>query len=255
MTINKIEKYLQDKVNINEITQGDMDFIIRQIDKIHEQDNISIKSFSEEAIYCIYRILSIYYIDFLHNDKTEWRTNGNIYNDIYCEDTKDDREELDKILKILVDKKILKVEKRIEEGFQVYLDNYTFSDAVINSLKVGIGVHPHDVKVIVSNDNEVEKSFIEPRVEAKEFLKSHFEAYQKYSEIVLNDLGMILIECFGIDAESRDGEVIFEMNGLAYSVYSDRGYFVLKEEGAEVRNWNIDSVEKFIDLIKDLKDE
>lgn len=255
MTINK---YLQDKVDINEITESDRDFILRQIDQI---ENKEVSLFSEKEKYCIYRILSIYYIDYLNNNnnKTVWRTATNIYNDIDGFDNNDTIEDINKVLELLVSKNILKVEKRNEENTQFYFENYTFSDAVINSLKA-----------IVSNDNEnikdskSKKFFIEPRVEAKKFLEAHFEAYQKYDEIVLNDIGMILTECFNFEANSDNGIINFKMNGAKagsepcnYNVYLSRGYICLEEEdNTGIENiWKADSIEQFIDLIKDLAED
>ena len=134
-----IEKYLQNKVDINEITEVDRDFILKEIDMIENKET---SLFSEKEKYCIYRILSIYYIDYL-NKETVWRTDSDIYNDIDGFDNNDTIKDIDKVLDILVSKNILKVEKRNEENTQFYFENYTFSDAVINSLKA-----------IVSNDNE-----------------------------------------------------------------------------------------------------
>lgn len=240
-----IEKYLQDKVDINEILESDRDFILRQIDQIENKET---PLFSEKEKYCSYRILSIYYIDYLNNE-TVWRTATNIYNDIDGFDNNDTIEDINKVLELLVSKNILKVEKRNEENTQFYFENYTFSDAVINPLKA-----------IVSNDNEnikdskSEKSFIEPRAETKNFLEAHFEAYQKYDEIVLNDIGMILTECFNFEANSDTGMINFKMNDCNYNVYLSRGYICLEEEdNSSVENvWNAESVEEFIDLIKDL---
>lgn len=146
----------------------------------------------------------------------------------------------------------MKVEKRNEENTQFYFENYTFSDAVINSLKA-----------IVSNDNEkikdsnCKKSFIEPRVEAKKFLEAHFEAYQKYDEIVLNDIGMILTECFNFEANSDSGMINFKMNDCNYNVYLSRGYICLEEEDNTCADniWHADGIEMFIDLIKDLRED
>lgn len=248
----KIEKYLQDKVDINEITESDRDFILRQINMIENKET---SLFSEKEKYCIYRILSIYYIDYLNNE-TVWRTDTNIYNDIDGFDNNDTIEDINKVLDVLVSKNILKVEKRNEENTQFYFENYNFSDAVINPLKA-----------IVSNDNEnikdsnCEKSFIEPRVEAKKFLQAHFEAYQKYDEIVLNDIGMILTECFNFEANSDNGMITFKMNGAKagsepcnYNVYLSRGYIVFEaEDNSTIDNvYTIDSFAELIDLIKDL---
>lgn len=126
-----IEKYLQDKVDIREITESERDFILRQIDMI---ENKEVSLFSEKEKYCIYRILSIFYIDCL-NKETVWRTDTNIYNDIDGFDNNDTIKDIDKVLDVLVSKNILKVEKRNEENTQFYFENYTFSDAVINSLR------------------------------------------------------------------------------------------------------------------------
>ena len=127
-----IEKYLQDKVDINEITESDKDFILREINRADSWNGKTILR-DEKYKYLLFRILSIYYIDYLNN-ATIYRTDEDIYNDIDGYDNKDEIKDINKILVVLVDKNVLKVEKRNEENTQFYFDNYTFSDAVVNSL-------------------------------------------------------------------------------------------------------------------------
>lgn len=98
---------------------------------------------------------------------------------------------------------------------------------------------------------------VEIKPESKEFLKAHFEAYQKYDEVVLNDIGLILTQYFDFKTESDNGLLHFEMNGCGYDCYLSRGYIILEENGNRHAEdvWNADSIEEFIDLIKDLKED
>lgn len=128
MTVNK---YLQDKVDINEITESDRDFILKAIDKIDNK-----KDFREEHKYYIYRILSIYCIDYLEKENVK-RTTEEILNNIKDGITKDKKCELEIVLDILFFENVLKRDSSVYSHFH-YL-----SDAVINLLNK-----------IVSNDNE-----------------------------------------------------------------------------------------------------
>ena len=68
---------------------------------------------------------------------------------------------------------------------------------------------------------------------------------------------MILTECFNFEANSDTGMINFKMNDCNYNVYLSRGFICLEEEdNSSVENvWNAESVEEFIDLIKDLKED
>ena len=260
MTINK---YLQDKVDISEITESDRDFILRQIDQI---DNKETPLFSEKEKYCIYRILSIYYIDYLNNDNNEtvWRTDTNIYNDIDGFDNNDTIEDINKVLELLVSKNILKVEKRNEENTQFYFENYNFSDAVINSLKA-----------IVSNDNEkIKDSNCEyecnngydcKNCQSEEDIKKTaiiraeniFMIYNNYHGEAINQIEASLNSVFGFEITNNDNLLNFEMGGCGYNLYLSRGYIVFEaEDNSTIDNvYTVDSFAELVDLIKDIKED
>lgn len=234
-----IEKYLQDKVDINEITESDRDFILKAIDKIENK-----KIFWKEHKYYIYRILSIFYIDYLNEVRVK-RDKEDIFNNIRDGITKDKISELEIVLDILFFENVLRKDSSVFSSF------YYLNTAVLNDNE--------NIK-----DSKSEKSFIEPRVEAKNFLEAHFEAYQKYDEIVLNDIGMILTECFNFEANSDTGMINFKMNGAKagsepcnYNVYLSRGYICLEEEDNTCADniWHADGIEMLIDLIKDLQED
>lgn len=217
-----IEKYLQGKVNINEITESDRDLILNQLDMIN------IKNENINVVLCLFlvdlRMSDIVIISELDLLKKVLRFK---LPDFYIANFTSE-------LKELLDKHIL---IKLYETDKVF---YKLNKDYIDELK----------------NNETEKStFNEMKDEAKEFLHAHFEAYQKYDEIVLNDLGMILTECFNFETKSDNGLLHFEMGGCGYDCYLSRGYIILEENGnRHVEDvWNADSIEEFIDLINDLK--
>lgn len=257
MTINK---YLQNKVDINEITESDRDFILKQIDQIENKET---PLFSEKEKYCIYRILSIYYIDYL-NKETIWRTDTNIYNDIGGFDNNDTIEDINKVLDVLVSKNILKVEKRNEENTQFYFENYNFSDAVINPLKA-----------IVSNDNEnikdsnceyeCNKSYDCKNCQSEEDIKKTaiiraeniFMIYNNYHGEAINQIEESLTSIFGFEITNNNNLLNFEMGGCGYNIYLSRGYIVFEaEDNSTIDNiYTLDNVAELIDLIKDLRED
>lgn len=266
MTINK---YLQNKVDINEILESDRDFILRQIDQIENKET---PLFSEKEKYCIYRILSIYYIDYLNSGETIWRTTANIYNDIDGFDNNDTIKDINKVLELLVSKNILKVEKRNEGNTQFYFENYNFSDAVINSLKA-----------IVSNDNEnIEDSNCEYECNNKSYdckncqseedikkieiirAENIFMIYNNYHGEAINQIETTLKSVFGFEITNNDNLLNFKIGGAksdsdtcGYNLYLSRGYIVFEaEDNSTIDNvYTLDNVAELVDLIKDIKED
>lgn len=227
MTINK---YLQDKVDINEITESDRDFILNQLDVIsHKQDFNTCELRDAVIVYFL--------LDYRQNEMFLEKTEIDLEKEL-SEILLFNKQHLAEVLNELVDMTIL-----------LNVSNkYCLSYAYIMTLEM----NNENIK-----DSNCEKSFIELRVEAKHFLEAHFEAYQKYDEIVLNDIGMILTECFNFEANSDNGMINFKMNDCNYNVYLSRGYICLEEEdNTDIENiWNADSIEQFVDLIKDLRED
>lgn len=237
MTINK---YLQDKVDISEITESDRDFILRQIDMI---ENKGVPLFSEKEKYCIYRILSIYYIDFLNSADIE-RIDSNILENISDGISKDNIRELNKILKLLVSKNILKMR------IGVYAKYYTFSDAVINSLKR-----------IISNDCEYEcnNKSSEEDIKKTAIIRAEniFMIYNNYHGEAINQIETTLKSVFGFEITNNNNLLNFEMGGCGYNLYLSRGYIVFEaEDNSTIDNvYTVDSFAELIDLIKDLRED
>lgn len=118
----------------------------------------------------------------------------------------------------------------------------------------------HITEEIEKIRNERKKqAFYKPIKDEKtlDFLQSHLEAYRKYNEVVLNDISDILKECFNFHVEIDNGKIDFQMGGCDYNVYLSRGYIVLEEaDNSTIDNvWTTESVEEFIDLIKDLRED
>lgn len=223
-----IEKYLQYKVDINEITESDRNFILNQLDVIsHKQDFNTCELRDAVIVYFL--------LDYRQSKMFLKKTESDLEKEL-SEISLFNKQYLAEVLNELVDMTIL-----------LNVSNkYCLSYAYIMTLEM-------------NNEN-----IIEPRVEAKKFLEAHFGAYQKYDEIVLNDIGMILTECFNFEANSDNGMITFKMNGAKagsvpcnYNVYLSRGYICLEEEDNTcIENiWNADSIEQFIDLIKDLNED
>ena len=231
MTINK---YLQDKVDINEIFESDRDFILNQLGVIsHKQDFNTCELRDAVIVYFL--------LDYRQSEMFLEKTESDLEKEL-SEISLFNKQYLAEVLNELVDMRIL-----------LNVSNkYCLSYAYIMTLEM----NNENIK-----DSKSEKSFIEPRVEAKKFLQAHFEAYQKYDEIVLNDIGMILTECFNFEANSDNGMINFKMNGAKagsepcnYNVYLSRGYICLEEEDNTCAEniWHADGIEMLIDLIKDL---
>lgn len=251
-----IEKYLQDKVDINEITESDRDFILRQIDMIENRD---FSLFSKKGKYCIYRILSIYYIDFLHRVDIK-RVDSNILEKISDGISKDDIRKLNKILKLLVSKNILK----IESG--VYAKFYTFSDAVINSLNWAVSNDNENIKDS-NSEYECNKSYDCKNCQSEEDIKKTaiiraeniFMIYNNYHGEAINQIEASLKSVFGFEITNNDNLLNFEMGGCGYNLYLSRGYIVFEfeaEDNSTIDNvYTLDNVAELIDLIKDLRED
>ena len=95
--------------------------------------------------------------------------------------------------------------------------------------------------------------------ENKEVIKANniFMIYKNYHNDALNQIEAILKSVFGFETESDNGLLHFEMNGCGYDCYLSRGYIILEENGNRHAEdvWNADSIEEFIDLINDLKED
>ena len=84
-----------------------------------------------------------------------------------------------------------------------------------------------------------------------------FMIYNNYHNEALNQIETTLKSVFGFEIESDNGKLDFQMGDCIYNVYLSRGFICLEEEdNSSIENiWNVDSVEEFIELIKDLMED
>ncbi len=219
MTINK---YLQDKVDINEITESDRDFILKAIDKIDNK-----KNFREEHKYYIYRILSLYCIDYLNKENVK-RTDEEILSNIK-DGTKDKKWELEIVLDILFFENVL---KRVSS---VYTHFHYLSDAVVNLLQSTIENKNIDI------------------IRAENI----FMIYNNYHGEAINQIEESLKSVFGFEITNNDNLLNFEMGGCGYNLYLSRGYICLEEEDNTCADniWHADGIKMLVDLIKDIQED
>mgnify|MGYP004532390975 CR=1 FL=1 len=207
-----IEKYLQDKVDINEITESDRDFILKAIAHIENK-----KNFREEHKYYIDRILSIYCIDYLNKENVK-RTDEEIFSNIKDGITKDKMWELKIVLDILFFENVLKRKSSVYSHFH-YLN-----DAVINSLN--------------KSEEDIKKIAI---IRAENI----FTTYNNYHNEAINQIETTLKSVFGFEIINNDNLLNFEMGGCNYNVYLSRGYICLETDSI----WHASSIEMLIDKI------
>ena len=109
----------------------------------------------------------------------------------------------------------------------------------------------------LNNENISNEHDIIGNLKDEYFTEVYIELYKKYSDKFLCDIEKTLKSVFNFETESDNGLLHFTMNGCGYDVYLSRGYIILEENGNRHAEdvWNADSIEQFIDLIKDLKED
>lgn len=216
------------------------------INKINDKEDL--KLFETEHYY-IYKILYMFLEDYLKTERLNEKTEEEILQysntEIY---------ELKQILNLLCERGILlKSNRKTFNG--ALIDIYCLSYAYINNIENMIKYKKDDK----TENNEVVKTNYKEIKDEKtlDFLQSHLEAYRKYNEVVINDISDILKECFNFHVEIDNGKIDFQMGGCDYNVYLSRGYIVLEEaDNSTIDNiWTTESIEEFIDLIKDLRED
>lgn len=239
-----IEKYLQDKVDINEILASDRDFILKAIDKIENK-----KNFREEHKYYIYRILSIFYIDYLNEVRVK-RVKEDIFNNIRDGITKDKISELEIVLDILFFENVLRKDSSVFTCF------YYLNDAVLNDNE---NIKDSNCEYECNNGYDCKNCQSEEEIKKTAIIRAEniFTTYNNYHNEAIKQIETTLKSVFGFEIESADGKLDFQMGDCIYNVYLSRGFIWLEEEdNSSVENvWNAESVEEFIDLIKDLQED
>lgn len=205
------------------------------IKKINEKENLKL---SETEHYYIYKTLYMFLEDYLKTERLNEKNEEEI-----LQYTNTEIYEAKQILNLLLGRGILLKSNRKTLNNDL-IDIYCLSYAYINNIENMIKYAKTNYKPIKD-----EKTL--------DFLQSHLEAYRKYNEVVLNDISGILKECFNFYVEIDNGKIDFQMGGCDYNVYLSRGYIVLEEaDNSTIDNvWTTESVEEFIDLIKDLKED
>lgn len=205
------------------------------IKKINEKENL--KLFETEHYY-IYKTLYMFLEDYLKTERLNEKNEEEI-----LQYTNTEIYEAKQILNLLLGRGILLKSNRKTLNNDL-IDIYCLSYAYINNIENMIKYAKTNYKPIKD-----EKTL--------DFLQSHLEAYRKYNEVVLNDISGILKECFNFYVEIDNGKIDFQMGGCDYNVYLSRGYIVLEEaDNSTIDNvWTTESVEEFIDLIKDLRED
>lgn len=205
------------------------------IKKINEKEKLEL---TDNEHYFYFNVLCMFLKDYFDTERLNEKTEAEI-----LEYTKPEKNEATKILNLLLERGILLKSNRKTLNNDL-IDIYCLSYAYINNIENMIKYAKTNYKPIKD-----EKTL--------DFLQSHLEAYRKYNEVVLNDISGILKECFNFYVEIDNGKIDFQMGGCDYNVYLSRGYIVLEEaDNSTIDNvWTTESVEEFIDLIKDLKED
>lgn len=204
--------------------------IERIINKINEEEDL--KMLECEHFY-INKILYIFLEDYIENALLSEKTEEEIHELIKYAYTS-------KILNLLLERGILlKSNRKTFDGaiIDIYCLSYAYINNIENMIKYEVD-KPKDFKI--GND-----------------IISDFEKYKQYSDFTLKNIKKILEKFFNFHVEIDNGKIDFQMGGCDYNVYLSRGYIVLEEaDNSTIDNvWTTESIEEFIDLIKDLRED
>ncbi|WP_432631589.1 hypothetical protein [Brachyspira sp.] len=87
--------------------------------------------------------------------------------------------------------------------------------------------------------------------------KRDFKKHVRVHNFALYSLCTVIRKVFNFETIINNGKIDFEMGGCTYNAYLSRGYIVLEEaDNTTIENvWTTESVEEFIDLVKDLRED
>lgn len=238
-----IEKYLQYKVDINEITESDRDFILNQLDVISHKQDFNTCELRDAVI--VYFLLD-YRQSKMFLEKTESDLEKELSEMYFF-----DKQLLAVVLNELVDIKIL-----------LNVSNkYCLSYAYIMALEM-------NNENIKDSNCEYEcnnKSYDCKNCQSEEDIKKTaiiraeniFMIYNNYHGEAINQIEESLKSVFGFEITNNDNLLSFEMGGCGYNLYLSRGYIVFEaEDNSTIDNvYTLDNVAELIDLIKDLRED
>ena len=158
------------------------------------------------------------------------------------------------------------IEKAKEKGTNsleiTYNTNYTYTKRIddinketvlkeIDEARTG----EEGIKSIKLNGNNIIAEF--DKIKEEYFTEAYIELYKEYNDKTLKDIEKNLKSVFGFEITNNDNLLNFEMCGCSYNLYLSRGYIVFEAEDNTCTDniWHADSIEQFIDLIKDLQED
>ena len=236
MTINK---YLQDKVDINEITESDRDFILNQLDVIsHKQDFNTCELRDAVIVYFLldYR-QSKMFLEKTESDLVKELSEIPIFNKQY----------LAEVLNELVNIKIL-----------LNVSNkYCLSYAYINALEMNNeNIKDSNCEYECNNGYDCKNCQSEEDIKKTAIIRAEniFMIYNNYHGEAINRIEASLKSVFGFEITNNDNLLNFEMGGCGYNLYLSRGYIVFEaEDNSTIDNiYTLNDFGELVDLIKDL---
>lgn len=230
-----IEKYLQDKVDRNEITESDRDFILNQLDVIsHKQDFNTCELRDAVIVYFL--------LDYRQSKMFLEKTESDLEKEL-SEISLFNKQHLAEVLNELVDMTIL-----------LNVSNkYCLSYAYIMSLEMN-NENIKDSNCEYKCDNKSSKEDIKKMAIIR--AENIFMIYNNYHGEAINQIEESLKSIFGFEITNNDNLLNFEMGGCGYNLYLSRGYIVFEaEDNSTIDNvYTLDNVAELIDLIKDLRE-
>lgn len=236
------EKYLQNKVDINEITESDRDFILNQLNVIsHKQDFNTCELRDAVIVYFL--------LDYRQSEMFLEKTEIDLEKEL-SEILLFNKQHLTEVLNELVDMTIL-----------LNVSNkYCLSYAYIMTLEM------NNENIKDSNcEYECNKGYDCKNCQSEEDIKKTaiiraeniFTTYSHYHGEAINQIETTLKSIFGFEITNNDNFLYFEMGGCGYNLYLSRGYIVFDaEDNSTIDNvYTVDSFGELIDLIKDLRED
>lgn len=221
-----IEKYLQDKVDINEITERDKDFILSKL--------------NEANVSKIGKWILCYFL---------------LYNYIY--DISFEISEIDLFKEMLK----LKLADLYIATFSNELKDLV-KKGFLRNINTEYSLPYKDLKKNIKDSNceyDCKNCQSEEDIKKTAIIRAEniFMIYNNYHGEAINQIGESLKSVFGFEITNNDNLLSFEMGGCGYNLYLSRGYIVFEaEDNSTIDNvYTLDNVAELIDLIKDLSED
>lgn len=244
-----IEKYLQNKVDINEITESDRDFILNQLDVIsHKQDFNTCELRGAVIVYFL--------LDYRQSEMFLEKTESDLEKEL-SEISLFNKQHLAEVLNELVDMKIL-----------LNVSNkYCLSYAYIMTLEMNNkNIKDSNCEYECNNGYDCKNCQSEEDIKKTAIIRAEniFTIYNNYHGEAINQIEESLKSVFGFEITNNDNLLNFEMGGAkagsepcGYNLYLSRGYIVFEaEDNSTIDNvYTLDDFSELVDLIKDLNED